>query len=61
MCEIMHGENYGQALKANPHSNNTAMRLVESVSDDIKEQLLTRIKCSPKFALETDECTDDIT
>jgi hypothetical protein len=28
------------------------------MSKDIKEQLLTRIKCSPKFALQIDESTD---
>jgi hypothetical protein len=28
------------------------------VSEDIKEQLLTRIKSSPKFALQVDESTD---
>jgi hypothetical protein len=26
MCEIMHGENYGEALKTIPLSNNTVMR-----------------------------------
>jgi hypothetical protein len=58
MCEIMHGENYGQALKAIPLPNNTVMRRIESVSEDIDEQLLTRIKCSPIFLLEIDELTD---
>jgi hypothetical protein len=28
------------------------------MSKDIKEQPLTRIKCSPKFALQIDESTD---
>jgi hypothetical protein len=28
------------------------------MSEDIKEQLLTRIKCSPKFAFQIDESTD---
>jgi hypothetical protein len=51
----MHGENYGQALKAIPVTNNTVMRRIDSVSDDIKEQ---RIKCSPNFALQMDESTD---
>jgi hypothetical protein len=39
-------------------SNNTVVRRIESVSEDIKEQLLTRIKCSPKLALQIDESTD---
>jgi hypothetical protein len=33
------------------------MRRIESMSEDIKE-LLTRIKCSPKFALQIDESID---
>jgi hypothetical protein len=44
MCGIMHVENYGQALKAVALSINTAMRRTESMPDDIKEKLLTRIK-----------------
>jgi hypothetical protein len=28
------------------------------MSENIKEQLLTRIKCSPKLALQIDESTD---
>jgi hypothetical protein len=58
MCEIMHGEKYGEALKAIPICNNRVMRRIESMSEHIKEQLLTRIKCSPKFALQIDESTD---
>jgi tetrahydromethanopterin S-methyltransferase subunit F len=58
MCEIMHGENYGEDLKTIPLSNNTAMRRIESISEDIMQQLLTRIKRSPKFALRIDESTD---
>jgi tetrahydromethanopterin S-methyltransferase subunit F len=44
MCEIVHGEKYGEALKTVPLSNNTVMRRIESMSENIKEQLLTRIK-----------------
>jgi hypothetical protein len=58
MCEIMYGENYSQALKAVPVSNSTVMQQIESMSEDIKEQLLTQIKCSPKFSLQIIESTD---
>jgi hypothetical protein len=54
----MHGGKYGEALKIIPLSNNTVMRRTEPISEDIKEQLLTRIKCSPKFGLQIDESTD---
>jgi hypothetical protein len=51
----MSGENNGEALKTIPLYYNAVMRRIESRSEDIKEQLLTRIKCSPKFALQIDE------
>jgi hypothetical protein len=37
MCEIMRDENYGQALEAVLRSNNSAMRRIESISEDIEE------------------------
>jgi hypothetical protein len=49
MCEIMHGEKYGEALKTIPLSSSTVMRRTAPVSEDIKEQLQTRIACSPEF------------
>jgi hypothetical protein len=49
----MHGEKYGEALRTIRLSNYTVMR-----RKDIKEQLLTRIKCNPKSALQIDESTD---
>jgi hypothetical protein len=36
MCEIMHGEKYGEALKTIPLSNNTVILLTESMSEDVK-------------------------
>jgi hypothetical protein len=50
----MHAEKYDESLKTILLSYNTVMRRIESMSEDIKEQLLTRIKCIPKFALEID-------
>jgi hypothetical protein len=37
MCEIMHGEKYGEAFKTVPLYNNTVMQRIESMSEDIKE------------------------
>jgi hypothetical protein len=34
------------------------MQCTESVSQNIKEQLLTKIKCCPKFAFQIDESSD---
>jgi hypothetical protein len=58
MCEIMHGEKYGEALKTISLSKNTVMRRTKLVPEDIEEQLETRITCSPKFALRIDESAD---
>jgi hypothetical protein len=51
----MHDENYGQALKAVAVSDITVVRQTESVSEYIKEHLLTQIKCSPKSAFQIDK------
>jgi hypothetical protein len=52
MREIVRGENCGQALKTVPLSDNAMMQRNGSVLEDIKEQLLTRIKHGPKFIFE---------
>jgi hypothetical protein len=54
----MQGKNYNQALKEIPLSNNTVKRRTGSMSHNIKEHLLTRIKRRPKFAIQMDESTD---
>jgi hypothetical protein len=53
----VYGKNYNQALKAVPVSN-TVMRRIESLCLDVKEQLLTQIKCSSKFSLQSSEAID---
>jgi hypothetical protein len=58
VCEIMDGENYSQALKAIPFSKSTMMQQTESMSEDIKEQLLIRNKYNPKFSLQINKSTD---
>jgi hypothetical protein len=34
------------------------MQRIESILEATKEQMLTRIKCSPKFTFQIDESTD---
>jgi hypothetical protein len=53
----MNGEKYGEVLKIIFLYNNTIMSHTESVPKYIKEQLQTRLKCSPKFVLQIDDST----
>lgn len=39
-------------------SNKRIMRHIESLSEDFKEQLQPRFKCSPKYPVQVDELTD---
>jgi hypothetical protein len=57
MCGIMHGKKYAKLLK---QLLSPIMQYcdAESMSEDIKEQLLVRIKFSPKSVLKIDESTD---
>jgi hypothetical protein len=41
MCEIMHGENFGQALKVIPLSNNTVTQKTESCQNVRRHQGVT--------------------
>jgi hypothetical protein len=54
VCEIM----YSETFKAASLCNNRAVQYIESLSQDTKERLLTRIECSPKCSLLVDESTD---
>jgi hypothetical protein len=54
----MHGEKYGEDLETIPVPNKTIMRRTESLSEEFKEHLQTRIKCNPKYPLQVDELAD---
>jgi hypothetical protein len=55
ICEIVHGKKYGEALKTIPLFNKAVMRRIISMPEDIQEQLLIRIECSPEFFVQIDE------
>lgn len=54
MREISRGEIYTQALKEIILWNNTVMQWTESMSGDMKKQMPTRFKCTPKLPLQFD-------
>lgn len=58
MCEIIHGDKFGESLKSIPLSRDTVQRRIADLSEDIRAQLLTQIHKSGKFAIQLDESTD---
>jgi hypothetical protein len=54
----MHGEKYDKCLKTVSLNNITSIHCTESVSEDIKEQLLIMFKCRSKFAFQMYKTTD---
>lgn len=57
-CVIMNGENLGQSRTPVPVHNNNRKRRIKSVSENTKKSLVTEIKRSLRFDLQTDETTD---
>jgi hypothetical protein len=58
ITKILHGKKYADELKFMPLSNDTVSKRIREVRDDMHEQLLERIKKSPKFVIQLDESTD---
>ena len=58
MSEIVHGKRYGDEIRKIPLSNDTVARRIAEIIDDQFEQLIIRLKKSPKFAIQLDETTD---
>ena len=58
MCREMCGDAVADKLKAIPVSNDTVHRRIAHASQDVKEQLVSRILESSKFAIQLDESTD---
>ncbi len=57
MTGAMHGETIANALKTIPLSNDTMSRRIFDIVEDMKCQLLERVKSS-RFSLQLDESTD---
>ncbi|VVC45848.1 Hypothetical protein CINCED_3A000273 [Cinara cedri] len=57
IVSIMHGESYANELKTIPLSRDTVSRRIENMSDNIKSQLLNRLRGN-YFAMQLDESTD---
>ena len=57
MVKVMFGESYAKKLRQIPLSDNTVSRRINDISEDICDQLVSRVRTS-KFAIQVDEATD---
>lgn len=58
MTKAMHGVKTSNTLLTIPLSNDTIGRRIQDMANDIKDQLIDRVKKSGRFSLQIDECTD---
>src|SRR5262249_3743086 len=58
ISEICHGQKFGEKIRKIPLSNDTVSKRIVDISNDQLQQLITRIKDSPKIAIQLDETTD---
>ena len=58
MSKIVYGKKYGDDIRIIPLSNDTVVRRIAEISDDQFEQLIIRLKRSPKFTIQLDETID---
>lgn len=56
--EELLGQEAQKKIREIPLSNDTVKSRIQKMSNDIEEQVIDKIKCSPYFALQCDESTD---
>lgn len=58
ICIEMFGEEYAAKINNIPMSNDTVSRRILAISNDIKLQLIEKLKLTPYYAIQLDESTD---
>lgn len=58
MVKLVLGEKSAEKLSAISLSNNTVQRRISLMSDDIKEQVIQKVKEAGLFSIQLDESTD---
>lgn len=58
MCNIIIGEGAAKELSTVPLSNDTVKRRIDEMSQNIQEQLISKLKSTKMYALQLDESTD---
>ncbi len=58
MTRAMHGEKISNTLLTIPLSNDTVGRRIQDMANDIKDQIIDRVRKSGRFSLQIDEYTD---
>jgi len=58
MASTVIDEKNAQKLKCIPLSDNTVSRRINDISDNLEEQLITRLKAAGEFSIQLDESTD---
>lgn len=57
-AEELLGQEAQKKIREIPLSNDTVKSRIQKMSNDVEEQIIDKIKCSPYFALQCDESTD---
>jgi hypothetical protein len=58
VCNTMFGSDFVRKIENIPLSNDTIQRRIKDMSLNVSSQVITRVKFSPFFSLQTDESTD---